>query len=177
MKPSNSRPIEASDRVPAPGRRTWLLWLCLGLIGAILLAACSRATGAGASRAGIPINPVFADFVADNGAERVFGWPITTLYRDEVTGRDVQYFTRMRLEAAPGQPVQITALGEWALAGLEPIDAGDTDAALVVDQTFAEFYAAFAGAGLFGAPLSPQIKEGDFWVQYSRMLASSGIRN
>lgn len=105
---------------------------------------------------------VFSEFYVANGGERTFGEQRTEPYTDS-TGRTIQYFQNMRLEFDPttGQ-ISITPLGEWALqqshvSYLPPTAPKDA---------FLEFYEQYNGQLLFGEPLTPEVREGEYIVQY-----------
>ncbi len=92
-------------------------------------------------------------------AEIVLGYPITEqLIRD---GKRVQYFENMRLEQAPGQPVQPTPIGKALYAPLPGIHINNPSACRAFDSgysvcyAFLEFFEAHGGEAVFGQPISP----------------------
>lgn len=125
---------------------------------------------------GISVAPELQAAYATLGGRTVLGAPITgACYTAE--GQMVQYFQRMRLEfsASSGQ-VALHELGSWALAGLgEQVGATVPNSSrqrlfaetgLVVQDEFLNFYEANSGELLLGAPISPQLDEGELRVQY-----------
>ena len=117
------------------------------------------------------------EFYIAQGGTALFGLPYTPLFTDPLSGRQVQYFDKARLEYDPNDPTTITIypLGQWALAGLdEPTKAAVPSATRIrtfetgftVQDQFLTFYEENNGQILFGQPISPQLEEADRRVQY-----------
>ena len=133
------------------------------LVGLLVIVA----TWAVACRGGLPtenagtgIAPanIFAQFYTEHGGVTIFGFPITDSFDFE--GRQVQYFSRMRLEIEPATGlVQITPLGSLLYDGIISLD-------VPVEDEFLTFYETYGGESFFGKPISPQLVEADRWVQY-----------
>lgn len=105
---------------------------------------------------------VFSEFYIANGEARIFGEQRTEPYTDS-TGRTIQYFQNMRLEFDPttGQ-ISITPLGEWTLQRSRVSYPPPT----APKNAFLEFYEQYNGQLLFGEPLTPEVREGEYIVQY-----------
>jgi hypothetical protein len=158
------------------------LLLILALVGLTILFAACQAAGEESVRLpqndlGLVTAPELESYYLENGAAAVFGLPRSQFYPDPETGREVQYFDRLRLEfdRANGEIV-VTALGKWAspqpddqiLAQVpESEDAlFFPESGLTVQDEFLAFYEAHGGEALFGPPITPQLDEAGRRVQY-----------
>lgn len=160
-----------------PTRRWWWLLFCLVAVtvGCALNPAAQSDTVASAGN-GYPVAAEFQAFFDEHGGLRVFGYPIGDIYFDELSGRRIQYFQRLRLEYDPRtENVTLTSLGEWAVPELAdqilaPGARGRGEDSrhenTMVQDEFLEFYQEFGGSSFFGSPRSPQLNEGGRRVQY-----------
>jgi len=156
----------------------WWKWIAVagGLL--ILLVACQEMErmSTGPSGTGYSVVSQFEAFYDQYGGERVFGEPITgaCVAVDDDT---VQYFQRMRLESdEDDEDVTVYPLGEWAYEGLRrrvPAPVSDSErerffptTSFTVQDEFLAFYEANDGEAILGAPISPQLDEGELRVQY-----------
>jgi hypothetical protein len=153
--------------------------LLSSLLAVFWLGGCAdsgeRPSSLWAQDTGIPVGEPFADFYQEMGGARLFGYPITEAFQPDAEGPLLQYFQTMRLEF-DGQQVTITPLGEWAFAGIGPVETyavptgarSRTFAATghAVWDEFLTFYETYGGEVILGLPLSPQLNEGGLRVQY-----------
>jgi len=109
----------------------------------------------------------FYDFFMDNEyAEIVFGYPITEMFFDPVSGHWVQYFQNARFEFFPNNPlgyqIKLTRLGEILYEPGLAIDlssytsncAMEPGWAHMVCFSFLEFYRSYNGSSMLGKPIS-----------------------
>lgn len=152
----------------------------LGL--AMLLAACSNggteqpAPGS-LTATGIAVSPEFQAFYDQNGGAHIFGFPISPAYVDSRSGRLTQYFQQLVLEYDRlAGVVMVHSLGrffappeeDWVLvagsgSGRQRTFPGTE---FVVQDAFLAFYEANGDQLVFGAPITPQLDEGEMLVQY-----------
>ena len=108
----------------------------------------------------------------------VLGYPRTGQIQEN--GKTVQYFQRGRLEFFPDDPdpdkqVQLGMMGQEAIAGKtigpapDPLPAGrklipDTNHS--IGPEFLNYFEARGGVAQFGNPISEDLFENGFWVQY-----------
>ncbi|MCB0034368.1 MAG: hypothetical protein KDE51_10130 [Anaerolineales bacterium] len=125
----------------------------------------------------ICVDPLLEDFYVEHGGERLFGQPYTELLTDPQTGRQVQYFEGARLDvsANDSSTIEIANLGKWQYDGLDEPQQADIPLTnphlefpngIILQDAFLEFYEAYGGEAVFGAPISNQLDEGDSRVQY-----------
>ncbi len=95
---------------------------------------------------------------------QIFGYPITEQFRDDKTGRVIQYFARARFELYPekpaGQRVQLTNIGEalykqgTVLNITPPIGCQTFSNGFAVCYDFLKFFNNNGGEAIFGMPIS-----------------------
>jgi hypothetical protein len=137
----------------------------------------AQSQGSSINGTGIPVGKEFLSFYEQNGSARVIGYPLLVPYIDTNSGRQIQYFKRMRLEYDQDNGnLSITQLGKWAIPNVEnqvPASVASSEASrsfpdtgLKVQDEFLAFFEANGGEMMFGLPLSPQLDEGGTRVQY-----------
>ena len=124
------------------------------------------------------IAPEFDPLYQALGGTAVLGNPISQPFNETEATPLVQYVANGRFEQTPDGAVQLMALGEWGLAGLNeqiPIIPPENnngrsfpDTNQLVWGEFLAFYEANQGEQLLGSPISPVLQEGDLVVQYFR---------
>jgi len=110
---------------------------------------------------------------------KLYGFPITEVFTDTVTGHQIQYFQKARFELVPdpivGQHVQRTPLGEFLYEAGQPfpIPANSpgcrtfAPSGFQVCYVFLEFFETHGGETQFGAPISNiELLEDGRRVQY-----------
>ncbi|HET8631554.1 MAG TPA: hypothetical protein VFL91_29375, partial [Thermomicrobiales bacterium] len=123
---------------------------------------------------GFAVDGAFAQFWAQHGGLRRFGYPLSPAVRDPRSGGLlVQYFERARFEYHPENPpayqVELTLLGAAALGdrperGAPPVAcAGACDLYLATNHTlrgvFRDYWATYGGLAVFGYPLTEEFSE------------------
>jgi peptidoglycan hydrolase-like amidase len=128
---------------------------------------------------GFSVGGAFLRFFERNGGLDIFGFPITP----EITegGRTVQYFQRARFEYYPEHAgtryeVQLGLLGDALTAGRsfprgEPFPPSADhlyfpETGYGVHYAFLRFFLRNGGIDIFGYPISEELQEGGFTVQY-----------
>ncbi len=122
----------------------------------------------------------FLRFWQQNDGLRVFGYPLTEVFAED--GLQVQYFERVRLEYHPDiaeqgqEPVVITRMGSKLTAGRyfvparffapDPSRIYFADTKHSIQHGFYAYWQAHGGVAIFGYPISEEIKEGDYLVQW-----------
>ncbi len=129
------------------------------------------------SETGHNVKGEFLKFYNGNpNATLVYGYPIT----EEITSKDgktVQYFQRARFEyradLPEGQRVHVTLLGRETYSAASPLNAYNTLACRMYNETgfpvcfaFLEFFDKYGGVSQFGYPISPFEYHDNMIVQY-----------
>lgn len=149
-------------------------------IGTLLVISCQQSEPAvrpaNVASNTIPVAPEFQSAYMTLGGQGVLGAPITGVCHT-AEGQQVQYFQRVRLDyASSADEVALHQLGSWALEGVGEQQAMEmpnstrqrlfSETGITVQDEFLNFYEANNGELLLGAPISPQIDEGELRVQY-----------
>lgn len=128
---------------------------------------------------GYSVGGAFLRFFERNGGIDIFGFPITPEITED--GLTVQYFQRARFEYHPahaGTPyeVQLGLLGDALTAGrsfprVDPFPPSTdhlyfSETGHGVHYAFLRFFQRNGGVDIFGYPISEELQEGGFTVQY-----------
>jgi Tol biopolymer transport system component len=153
--------------------------LILAVALALALAAGSNLPAAAYERTfpetGQTVRDAFLDFFDANGGVELFGYPRTGEFTEG--GRYVQYFQRARFEYwpenPPGQQVQLGNLGlDLGRARPPSVQSSDPgrrwfqETQHSIGGGFRDFWEGRGGAAIFGLPISDELTENGFSVQY-----------
>ncbi len=118
----------------------------------------------------------YAFYLKANDPQLVYGYPITDIFQDSMTGDMVQYFQRARFElhsdAPPELRVQLTPLGKLLYNSGSPLKIPDNFSAcrsfpetnFQICYAFLEFFENNGGISQFGYPIS------NFEIQDERII-------
>jgi polysaccharide biosynthesis protein PslG len=128
---------------------------------------------------GYAVPGVFMDYWRAHGGLAIFGYPLSPV--QEEGGYQVQYFERNRFELHPehagtASEVELGLLGAYLTTGRtfatrDPVAETATQKYFVqtghlLQGVFYSYWSSHGGLGLFGYPISEEIQEGGFTVQY-----------